>query len=331
MRIEEVRQQYSNSPYCDQFISLMRKFEVIFQLNEKQILIPSLLPSHEIDACVVCSKGPNDNLPEVVSSNLRSYAKLSDGNYHPYCRFYRLPLIPNGFLVRLIARLLSSNFIDQLQASFIQDPLDDLYAEKKIHWRCWRNGASLLWNNKEIFRVAPIFGDDSFNKLIVVSKGDNQEEVVSSIGLELRVAMLDESNIHACSFLSASIQRIRSRNCDLERVGITNESDNPSKALCLASWLLQEATLIIDGVLEDWYEGFASQRQYCRLDANLKYYNYCRKCALSSNEKPSSTERNLIYAFTSTFCCQMAYEGELLNCPTHGMLMIREVAPDLVG
>lgn len=331
MKIDEVRSLYSNSPYCDQFVDLMRKFEVIFRLNKQHILIPSLIPVREEDACTIYSSSIYDSIRNVRSSNIESYTKLSELNSSLYCRYYMLPFIPSGFFVRLIARLLSSDIIDQLYTSLTSDPLERLYVSKIIQWRCWRTGIIIVWNNKEIFRVAPIANIKPPDELYKITRKGRQELVGSIFGLDIKVAVLTESEIRICSFLSSCLQRIMDRTCDLERNGISTTVENPSKGLCIASWLLQRTTSVIDSVFEDWYEGFASKRNYSTRDANMTYCNFCNKCITSCSQASVTDEANTFYMYSSTYCCQMAYQGKQLECPKHGKLAIEDVAPDLVS
>ena len=328
--MKHVQKIYSS--YCDEFIDLLRKFEVVYKLDDKRILIPSFLPESEEDACIIYSSTVSNSLAEsddLIYLDPEGYMSLCQLNFKIFCRYYLLPFVPNGFFTRLIARLMSSNIINQLYNSLVRDPLESLHVANTIHWRCWRNGITIVWNHKEIFRVAPLTDEKpTDSKVVLITKSHSQELMNSLTGIEIKVAIIPESKIRICTFLEPALNRMseggaRKFKCE----GVNFYLENSSKAQCIASWLLHRATSILDSVFNDWYEGFA-QKKEC---PNLKMTNYCSKCVTSVYNSPQSMKTSRLFMYTSTYCCLAASKGEYLKCPNHGLLKVEDVAPDLVS
>ena len=122
--------QILQTTYVNEFITLMQKFEVILLLDERRLLIPSLLPSTEEQSCLVFSKQVSAKLSEKDVGDIEQvsnepHAPLYQTPYPVLVRYYLLPFIPNGFFTRVLARLMSSDIIDHLQRSIVPGPLDD--------------------------------------------------------------------------------------------------------------------------------------------------------------------------------------------------------------
>ena len=147
--------------YVKEFLSLMQKFEVVLLLDENRLLIPSLLPSTEQQACLVFSKqvsagltNKDEGMIDQISSE--PHAPLCQTPYPVLARYYLLPFIPNGFFTRVTARLMSSDIVDHLQRSIVSESIDSHNIMNGAHWKCWRDGIIITWNHMEIFRIAPI-------------------------------------------------------------------------------------------------------------------------------------------------------------------------------
>lgn len=324
--MKDVKQIFPS--YAAEFTSLLIKFEVVYQLDEKRILIPSLLPDSEEEACFVYSKAFATFLAErdnLFYSDSEGYENLGQLDFQIFCRYYLLPFVPSGFFTRLIARLTTSDVIDRLQESLKNDFLGTTHIDSTIHWSCWRNGIVLVWNHKEIFRVAPLsFTNSTESKIVKITKPGSLQVCTALNGLEIKVAVLPENKIHFCSFLEPALQRMSERSDN-----IYPNLDNPSKGKCIASWLLNKANSIVDSVFHDWYNGFGSV-EFEDDTSSTETTNYCTKCLSSVHQSAYSEVISKLYMFTSMYCCLASCRGQLLECPTHGQIEVEDVAPDLV-
>ncbi len=325
MWIEDVAKIYAS--YAKDFTDLLRKFEVVYLLDKQRILIPSLLPDSEDDPCFVYSSALSSMLMDkndLIHKDPEGYDSLGQLDLPIYCRYYLLPFVPKGFFTRFIARLMSSDIIDELHKSLKGTALEAVHISNAIHWSCWRNGIVLVWNRMEIFRVAPLNNTSLEESKITLITGKNSQEEVSILtGLEIKVAILPKNKVRVCSFLEPALQRISN-----DSEGIFSNLENPFKGRNIASWLLYRATSIVDSTLNDWYEGFGLQ-DYGDQNSRPRIANFCSKCLKSIHQ--SSILISDIFMFTSTYCCLAACKRERLVCPHHGRVKVEDIAPDLVG
>ena len=325
----------------------MRKFEVMLQLDDKRLLIPSLLPDDETHPHIIMPQSALQN----DSDGCQSFTALREQPPAPILclpdllvRYFLLPYIPNGFFPRVIARILSSDIADQVRASFSTGPLESYHVLNNAHWECWRSGMSLIWNHMEIMRIAPLrFPLPQSRGATIISSLKQNQEKETLMGVEIVVAVLPEDQIQKCPVLPSQHQ------CD----------ETCRKNRCMATWLLHMATDIADSVFEDWYEVFAQRRglHYAlswMASPCPKCFNFCqgrssqreeaqettssvRRFRLGSllkwTSEPSSeseTLRKPLYVFSSQFCCLRLTQDGKVTCPAHGEMDIAEVAPDLV-
>ena len=329
------------STACDivtEFLTLMQNFEVILMLDKQRILIPSLLPTDERNSCIVFPKSVSLEETE-TNSCLEELSKQPPAPIchvpHPLLvRYYLLPFVPNGFFPRLIARLMSSNIMEHMLKSLISGPLQSHHILNVAHWQCWRNGIVLIWNHLEIFRIAPfrfpLPGTTSTH--VISNTGEGPVEIQN--GIEVKVAILPEDCIVSCGM-----------NPD--------RKDVPDKGKCLATWLLHQASDLVDSVFEDWYESFARKKGFEY--SVTRTANPCTTCFkhVQQTEKVSTTTpsmrrfalsfsvagfevvskratQSVLYTFSTAFCAMVQAQGKKLKCPFHGELTVAEVAPDLV-
>lgn len=338
--------------YADCFtevISLMQKFEVVLLLDEQRLLIPSLLPLHEDDSCLIFSRNfsfHKFNNAAIDQLRHEPHAPMYETPHQIMTRYYQLPFIPNGFFSRLMARLMSSDLIDHLQKSLISNQTSGDHIINSTHWKCWRTGILVTWSHMEIFRIAPIRGTPAGTcKVAVVTKKDTFTYADTFGGLEIKVAMLPEDFIEECSTLQGQLSSSASfmdaeKKCEV------------SRGKCLATWLLHQATTAIDSVFEDWYESFARKKGFDPHQENVRITNPCNKCSehvqnaqlrdsrnpgrlassIESTLRPNEDVGNVCYVFTSIYVAYAsASDQEHLVCPTHGTLDLADVAPDLVS
>lgn len=342
--MDDVRKIYADC--FTEVISLMQKFEVVLLLDERRLLVPSLLPLHEDDSCLIFSRSFSFSHSEhAIVDQLRHepHAPMYETPHPIMTRYYLLPFVPNGFFSRLMARLMSSELIDHIERSLISNKISRDHVINSTHWKCWRTGILVTWSHMEIFRIAPISGTPAgVSKVAVVTKKDTFTYAEKFGGLEIKVAMLPEEFIEECSTLQAQLSSSTSfmeagRNCEM------------SRGKCLATWLLHQATTAIDSVFEDWYVSFARKQGFDPHQENVRIAQPCNLCSehiqnaqlWESRHLVSSMERTLqptqegggtvCYVFTSIYASYVAANcEETLVCPTHGTLDIADVAPDLV-
>ena len=326
---------------CDlvtEFLTLMQNFEVILMLDRQRILIPSLLPTDEQDSCIVFPKSVS--LEETETSYC--FEELSKTPHAPICqvphpllvRYYLLPFVPNGFFPRLIARLMSSNIMDHMLKSLVAGPLESHHILNVAHWQCWRNGIVLIWNHLEIFRIAPFHFPLPGTTSTVVISNSGKDPVETPNGIEVKVAVLPEDCIANCGV-------------------VPNREEVPNKGQCLATWLLHQASDLVDSVFEDWYESFARKKGFEY--SVTRTANPCTMCFKNVKQAESASimtpamrrftfsfsiagfevvskraTQSVLYTFSTAYCAMVQAQGEKLVCPLHGELTVAEVAPDLV-
>lgn len=315
--------------YAEEFASLLSKFEVVFRLDEKRLLIPSLLPNSEEDACLVYSNifsnitDPNS----LLVTDLEGYNSFSQVGMPIFCRYYLLPFVPRGFFTRLIARLMGSDIIDHLQRSLKGDPLENVHIANTIHWSCWRTGVVLVWNHKEILRLAPLANINPMQSKIILITDEHSQKVLSSVvGLEIKVAVIPELKIRECTFLEPALERLSEVG-----EGMSSSPHNPSMGKCIAAWLLHKATSMVDSIFKDWYEGFCTRDFRNQSSIDLKMADYCSKCLTSAHQSSYSNVITSLHMFSSTYCCLAACTAGQLECPGHGPVNVEDIAPDLVS
>ena len=336
--------QILQGTYVSEFLSLMQKFEVILLLDERRLLIPSLLPPTEQQACLIFSKGVSASLTEkdedlIDQVSNEPHAPLYQTPYPVLARCYLLPFVPNGFFTRVTARLMSSDIVDHLQRSIVPGPLDDQHLVNSPHWKCWRDGIIITWNHMEIFRIAPITFPlpGTTDTHLISSEGDNQVETYK--GVEINIAVLPEEIMEKCSIFPREDPLV----C--------------CKGMCMATWLLHQATTIVDSVFEDWYEVFAKKKGF---DYTItRTANPCPECFKAVHEArytasttptqqrvrrftnsvaeamidygviTSQSSHGHFYMFSSPHCSRALKEGMKLSCPAHGEITVADISPDL--
>ena len=300
--------------YQKELVALMEKFEIILFLDDSHLLIPSLLPQEESMSFPSFSRRAPESCIENDTLQLQDIpcTPICHTPHQQFVRYYLLPFVPNGFFARVIARLLSTNMIDYVQQSLRTGPLDNGLTNQ-AHWRCWREGVKIVWHHMEILRISsvtiPLPGVTETR--LISSKGDSPVE--TGKGIEIKVAVMPEE-------------------ITLKSNYFPNEySDFPIRSHCRATWLLQQATNIVNSVFEDWYEVFAKDRSFDLMDMTV---NACKKCLdvvyLFSFNGEQPLDNATFYMFSSPYCSRVVADGSLkLECPIHGTQTLADIAPDL--
>ena len=343
MKIEDLRRIFrdkvTNLSLMTEFITLMQKFEVVLQLDEQRLLIPSLLPPLEEDACIVFPKAISiEQSKASCVDHLRKEPHASIQHIpHPLLvRYYLLPFVPNGFFPRLIARIISSNIMTDLRRSLSVNLMEEHHVLNVIHWLCWRSGIVLIWNHMEILRIGPLTCPFPGMNSAVVITNSGSSQVETGKGIEIKVAVLPDECIKSCSSVVKNPE------------GVEHIHE---KGKCFATWLLHQAAEKVDSVFEDWYEVFAYKRGFEM--SKVRTANPCPKCyenvraaeisprvrrmtfslSLPGWELISRKDdkEKVLYMFSNAYCALVVANGNKLKCPAHEELTVAEVAPDLVS
>ncbi len=349
MKVESLKQIFRHRvrdfSLINELTTLMQKFEVILLLDEQRILIPSLLPPGEVDSCVVFPKSvdlPDSEADYFDHVRKEPTAPIFQTPYVMFVRYYHLPFVPNGFLARLIARIMGSDIIDHVRRSLSAGTVEQQSVLNAVHWQCWRDGIALIWKRMEIFRIAPLSRLSAGTSQARVMSKSGENLVEATRGVEIKVVVLPEDVVSGYSVMRSpkGIEQI------------------PQIGRCLGTWLLHQATTTIESVFSDWYEGCARRKGFemssvqvtnpcpacfhevrqeqslaitpplvrrITQSISLAARNFTRKpvTAPCSNDKPT-------YLFPSPYCAYVVAEDKRLECPRHGGLLVEDVAPDLV-
>ena len=355
--------------HVDTCISLMQKFEVLFELDSNRYLIPSLLPVAEEQSCVIFPR----SLKVTVQppANITSVPAIPMGS-HSNClvRFFMLPFIPNGMFPRLSARMIATEVIEHVLSSLkVHQLVDDQQFINRPHWRVWRSGIMLVWRHIQIFRIVPM-------KLPL--PGINVVHVIQP--KELVQSLSEHRNVYEGDSLMVQVDILPD-----------NAFTNNTTGLQMATWLLQQAVEQINSLFENWYEEFALKRNiditvaaadpcpYCmkvvyehwapdqyaaqkrlvdepkaqeeaKAKEKEKNSTLTRSRALSIElgtrartttdvlEVPTSTpgrlyglNESVLYMFSVKLSAVAVMEETVLTCPSHGAITINQIAPDMVS
>lgn len=332
-----------------EFTTLMQRFEVVLLLDEHRLLIPSLLPPGEVDSCVVFPK--TVTLDEAEAGSFEHVRKeptapILQTPYPLFVRYYLLPFVPNGFFPRLIARIMGSDVIEHVLNSLSVSPMEEHYFLNTVHWQCWRNGIVLIWKRMEILRITHLSWQSTGISSAQVISNSGESAVETLKGVEITVATLPKDMVSNFSMMKNP----------------TGVEQVPQVSQCLATWLLHQATTIVDSVFDDWYEGFARKKGFEL--STLQVTNPCPECfsevrqlqnlaatpplvrRLSLNlshaarnipgltrrsETVTTSNNKPFYVFSTPYCAYVLAEGKKLACPNHGAVKMEDVAPDLVS
>ena len=236
--------------HVDTCISLMQKFEVLFELDNNRFVIPSLLPTVEEQSCVIFPSSLK--VTTQPATNITSIPMGSHSNR--LVRFFMLPFIPNGMFPRLSARMIATEVIEHVLSSLKVDQLvDDQQFINRPHWRVWRSGIMLVWRHIQIFRIVPM-------KLPL--PGIDVVHVIQP--KELVQSLSEHRNVYEGDSLMVQVDILPD-----------NAFTNNTTGLQIATWLLQQAVEQINSVFENWYEEFAWKRN---IDITVAAADPCPHC-----------------------------------------------------
>ena len=243
--------------HMDTCISLMQKFEVLFELDNHRYLIPSLLPVAEEQSRVIFPRSLKVTTQPTTVASVPAIAMGSHSNC--LVRFFMLPFIPNGMFPRLLARLIATEVIEHVLSSLKVDQfVDDQQLINRPHWKVWRSGIMLVWRHIQIFRIVPI-------KLPL--PGINVVHVIQPKELH---SLSEHRNVYEGDSLMVQVDILPD-----------NAFTSSSTSLQMATWLLQQAVEQINSVFENWYEEFAWKRN---IDITVAAADPCPHCMKVVNE-----------------------------------------------
>lgn len=334
--------------FLQDFVLLMQKFEVVLLLDKERLLIPSLLPDNEKNACVVFPLSVSltpDTLSCIDNLGSQPFARISTLDMKVFARYYLLPFVPNGFFPRLIARIVGSKITSCFSNCVpTSESFHNVY--NGLHWRPWRNGIVLVHRHMEMVRVSPIsLPHLGKGQVYLTSSKGQQCHKEPPRGIEIMVAILPDGLVTG----------------DSEHL-LSDDDNNRSHQLGV--WLLRQLTEITDSVFEDWYEGFARRKGFDF--STIHQASPCPLCLsgvfrASRNKKPaprksvsaSSTPNTRVaktlssssysdfvefnnkdislYLFSSPFCVLSSSTDTHMKCNDHGPIPVSCVAPDLVS
>lgn len=335
--------------FVTEFVMLMQRFEVVLLLDNRRMLIPSLLPSREEKAIIVflrsvchslldkilASSDSEEDQVHVPAAQEVPHAPICQTPYPILSRYYLLPFVPQGFFTRVIARLMSKDIMDHLHNSLLRGQMEQGHILNAPHWRCWRNGISIIWNHMEIFRIAPTDYPLMGTHSTVLLSNSGEQTIETASGVEIKVAVLAEELVTMCSMVP---------NVDL--------ASECSRGRCIATWLLHQVITVVESVFEDWYEAFSKKKGFelSTISAGspcTQCYRVVQTAEVKATTTPLQRRHSTfsmsfdvinrwssvktLYLFANTYCSLVAEEGGVLTCPNHGKLEVTEVAPDLVS
>ena len=346
-------QVLSKEHYQD-IINLMQKFEVALILDDKQILIPTLLPRDEHDAQGVYPKCGTDK-PQLAEaedslvfegisvSEIASAASWRD----TLVRHFIVPFVPNGFFPRLVARIIASGLALRMANCLAED---NRHASNSLHWYCWCQGFTLVWRHTEILRITQVSYNLPGTKSMTLLGDMSRDQPTNNCAIEVEVAMLPKDVFCEDNFLQG-------RESILQQLqpNAKESIDEQIMGWQLAAWLLNSVTEHTRSIFEDWYPQFVWGKESRK--ASVLLADICPSCLVEirpprleyqqNKKKPPiqagngsqaarqsklrNHEERSVSFFTLTYSTYASSCGKNLVCKQHGPIPVGSVAPDVVS
>ncbi len=290
------------------YLQLLQKFELALELNQQEVLIPSLLPEEG------AFPQPDESLSDV------SISASHDHMYQPPVRrFWLSNYIPEGFWPRLICRVYKDQHLNGILNRYINS---STVGRGYVEWKTWRKGMVFISRGRTLVVLRLVDNhhgdpgiDQSDRRLL---NGRYRIEVFIYVPEMIRI-----------------INELEESGCGLPGNGPRgNQPIAPFDVTCDATKVMVAVSNHVVS-LSTWFIGMVS--------GDKSGYTPCWKCVGGVEEKGRGTNgmdgagyvvnSNSCYTYSLPIerCIIPASMGGTIPCPAHGDLKVVNQAPDLVS
>ena len=290
------------------YLQLLQKFELALELNQREVLIPSLLPEEGT------FPQPDESLSDV------SLSVSHDHMYQPPVRrFWLSNYIPEGFWPRLICRV----YKDQHISVILQKYVNSSSRKEYIEWKTWRKGMVFISRGRTLVVMRLVDNhhgdpgiDQSDRRLLI---GQYRIEVFIYVPEMIRI-----------------INELEESGCGLSGNGPHgNQPIAPFDVTCDATKMMVAVSNHVVS-LSTWFIGMIS--------GDKMGYTPCWRCVGGVEKEEERGNKGMdgagyvvnsnnmyVYSLPIEKCIIPASMGGTLPCPAHGELKVVHQAPDLVS
>jgi len=299
--------------FKDECINLLSKFDIALRLENRHLLVPSLLPDDPPSSLPSCTSGNNQLLNDTCSDNSENIA------YPPLWKFWFTKFIPNGFWPRLICRLTTNQIINTILKSafpILLGPLsskDDMF----LPWTLWRNGLALTYKETLLLEVKEISNGLELNENEGTSVKNSQFRVETCVNIPGWVAIVKQHS--------------------------TEDSMVDQDIAGPATSIMVEIVKHISSLATDWFPGmFIGTCIEEQVPCYVPCWRCCYQCSGNSNNHETHLEQNtasfsikrdghVVYCWEFDNIIIPAIKGIPLWCDLHRSIDAQLLTPELVG
>ena len=293
---------------AESYLHLLQKFEVALQINDYEVIIPSMLPDEPV------YPKPDDSLKDVSLS-----LAYDDFYQPPIRRFWFSNYIPEGFWPRLICRIMKDYQIKSVLSQYSSQIND----HTPLEWTIWRGGMVFASRGRTI---------------VVLRIVQNSTEAFSINGNTIKPVEAAH-RIEAHVYIPEMIRVMQ------EMLFVSHPGeDNVEEEVLIPFNATGHATRIMVAVsnhiisLSSWFNGMVMNQS-----SMMNGYLPCWKCfagiegkAPVNSGRPFTGEFVIIndlpsYCLSFNECIVPACTERDLSCVAHGALKVVHMAPDLVS
>ncbi len=299
-----------NGEMSTSYLQLLQKFELALQLNERDILIPSLLPREGGTL-----PRPDESLEDV------SLTDCHDDLYQPPIRrFWLSNYIPEGFWPRLICRVYKDPQIESTLMKYVNIVKT---TRQIVEWKTWQQGMVFSSRGRTLVVLKLSSNKDSNNddgpKLL---KGKYRIEVHIYVPEMIRI-MQELQELKADPFETLSLKQNGSSlsvpfnvtgHATAVMVAISNH------IVSLSSWFSGMISGDVSGYVPCW-----------KCSAGIKEMGVDKSPELMDGGFIKDVNDRLIYSLSVKRCIVPACQNKELSCLLHKGLRTVHLAPDLVS